>query len=305
MINEKTVYEMTQAELNYQYRNVILKHREADQAYKLMRPGAGKKAQKSNWLNFEKAYPPNDDEIEKIDFLNLMKASSKDKNAVKITVDAEDDVKKGAEAMLERDLKAFNSAYPSYTPGGHLPITPAKRAYDRYKTHYIAYSNLSDATLIAECEKVVLNSPDGPEYCFHIAHLTNEAWPEAERRIAESPWWSYMYAKMVLKGPFLDGEATIATSGQYAYRYAWFVIKDRFTQGEQAISQDPRASFFYAQRVIGGRFVQGEAAILEAEKEPGALPAAVSLAAEYRKWCIKIGTPIEYSSITVKVGALS
>ena len=89
------------------------------------------------------------------------------------------------------------------------------------------------------------------------------------------------------------------------YRYAWFVIKDRFTQGEQAISQDPRASFFYAQRVIGGRFVQGEAAILQAEKEPGAPPSALSLADEYRKWCIKIGTPIVYSSNTVKEGVLS
>ena len=81
--------------------------------------------------------------------------------------------------------------------------------------------------------------------------------------------------------------------------------KRGFIQGEQAISQDPRASFFYAQRVIGGRFVLGEATILQAEKEPGAPPAAVSLAAEYRKWCIKIGTPIVYSSNTVKEGVLS
>jgi hypothetical protein len=293
MNNEKTIYEMTQAELNDQYRYVILKHREADHAYKLMRSGGDKKTKKSNWLLFENTYPPNVDEVEKIDFLNLMKAASNDYDA------------NTAEPKHERAMEAFNSAYPAYTLRGHLPITPAKRAYDRYKTHYNAYSDLSDATLIAECEKVVLNSPDGPEYCFHIAHLTNEAWPEAERRIAESPWWSYMYAKMVLKGPFLDGEATIATSGQYAYRYAWFVIKDRFTQGEQAISQDPRASFFYAQRVIGGRFVLGEATILQAEKESGAPPTAVSLAAEYRKWCIKIGTPIVYSSNTVKEGVLS
>ena len=293
MNNEKTIYEMTQAELNDQYRNAILKHREADQAYKLMRSGGDKKTNKSNWLQFENTYPPNVYEVEKVDFLNLMKAASNDNDA------------NTAEPKHERAMKAFNSAYPAYTLRGHLPITPAKRAYDRYKTHYNAYSDLSDATLIAECEKVVLNSPDGPEYCFHIAHLTNEAWPEAERRIAESPWWSYMYAKMVLKGPFLDGEAAIATSGQYAYRYAWFVINGRFVQGEQAISQDPRASFFYAQRVIGGRFVLGEAAIFQAETDPDASASAVSLAAEYRKWCIKIGTPIVYSSNTVKEGVLS
>lgn len=312
MNNEKTVYEMSPKELNDKYQEVVLKHLEAEQAYKLMRFRAdketrksSKKVQLSNWLNFEKDYPPKSDELEKIEFLNLMKAPPKGKNADKNIVETEDDIEKGAKAKLERELKAFNSAYPAYIPGGHLPITPAKRAYDRYKTHYNACSDLLDVQLIAECEKVVLNSPDGPEYCFHIAHLTNEAWPEAESKIAESPWWSYMYAKMVLKGPFLDGEATIATSGQYAYRYAWFVINGRFIQGEQAISQDPRASFFYAQRVIGGRFVLGETTILRTEKEPGAPPSALSLADVYRKWCIKIGAPIEYSSNTVKVGVLS
>lgn len=312
MKNETKIYEMSQKQLNDKYQEVIMEHLEAEQAYKLMRFRAdketrksSKKVQKSNWLKFEKAYPPKSDELEKIEFLNLMKAPPKGRNANKKMVDVEDDIKEAADAKLDRELKAFNSAYPAYTPGGHLPITPAKRAYDRYKTHYNSYADLSDAKLIAECEKVVLNSPDGPEYCFHIAHLTNEAWPEAERRIVESPWWSYMYAKMVLKGPFLDGEATIANSGQYAYRYAWFVINGRFIQGEQAISQDPRASFFYAQRVIGGRFVLGEATILRTEKEPGAPPSALSLADEYRKWCIKIGTPIEYSSNTVKVGVLS
>ena len=290
MNNEKRIYEMTQSELNDQYRNVILKQREADQAYKLMGSGGDKKTKKSNWLNFEKAFPPMEMEVKKIEFLRLIN---------------EDEAKMAPETKYERVANAFSSASPAYSPRGHLPITPAKTAYERYKTHYNTYSDLSDATLIAECEKVVLNSPDGPEYCFHIAHLTNEAWPEAERRIAESPWWSYMYAKMVLKGPFLDGEATIATSGQYAYRYAWFVINGRFVQGEQAISQDPRASFFYAQRVIGGRFVLGEAAIFQAETDSDASASAVSLAAEYRKWCIKIGTPIVYSSNTVNVGVLS
>ena len=304
MKDKTKIYEMSSNELNDQYQVVILKHLEAEQASKLMRSGGDNKTQKSNWLNFEKAYPPKANEVEKVDFLSLMKAPSKDNGRGKKTIDSKDDIKKAVESKYEKEMKAFNSAYPDYVRG-HLPNTPAKRAFERYKTHYNAYSDLSDAKLIEECEKVVLNSPDGPEYCCHIAHLTNEAWPEAESRIAESPWWSYMYAKMVLNGPFLDGEATIATSGYYAYLYAWFVIRGRFIQGEQAISQDPRASFFYAQEVIGGRFVLGEAAILQAEKDADAPASIANLATEYRKWCIKIGTPLEHSSNTVKVGVLS
>ena len=295
---------MSQKQLNDKYQEVIMEHLEADQAHKLIRSGGDSKTQKTNWLNFEKAYPPKSNEVEKIEFLSVMKAASPNNEVNNQTANSNNDMKKVAASKYDKAMKAHKSAYPNYERS-HLPNTPAKIAYERYKTHYNAYSDLSDAKLIAECEKVVLNSPDGPEYCFHISSLTAEAWPEAESRIAESAWWSYMYAKVVLKGPFLDGEATIATSGQYAYRYAWFVINGRFIQGEQAISQDPRASFFYAQRVIGGRFVLGEATILRTEKEPGAPPSALSFADEYRKWCIKIGTPVEYSSNTVKVGVLS
>ena len=304
MKNESEIYVMSSKQLNDKYQEVILKHLEAEQAYKLMRSGGDKKTQKANWLNFEKAYPPKVNEVEKIEFLSLMKASSKENDANKKTANSKEDTIKVAESKFERAMKAFNSAYPAYARG-HLPITPAKTAFERYKTHYKAYSDLSDAKLIAECEKVVLNSPDGPEYCFHIASLTNEAWPEAESRIAESPWWSYRYAKRVLKEPFLDGETNIATSGYYASHYACFVIKGRFTQGEQAISQDPRASLFYAQKVIGGRFVLGEAAILRTELEADAPASIANLASDYRKWCIKIGAPLEYSSNTVKFGVLS
>ena len=63
MKNETRIYEMSPSELNDKYQEVILKHLEAEQAYKLMLPGANKKTQKSKWLKFEKAYPPKSDEL--------------------------------------------------------------------------------------------------------------------------------------------------------------------------------------------------------------------------------------------------
>mgnify|MGYP001373557597 CR=1 FL=1 len=147
-----------------------------------------------------------------------------------------------------------------------------------------------------------MNSPDGAEYCFHVASLRDEAWPEAEGKIAESPWWSYMYAKMVLKERFVDGEAIIATSGHYSYLYARFVLKGPFVQGEQAISQDPRASLFYAQKVIGGRFILGEATILQAENSANEQSPRPNLADEYRKSFIKSDVPFSWHSNNTEVG---
>ena len=101
MKDKTKIYEMSSNELNDQYQVVILKHLEAEQASKLMRSGGDNKTQKSNWLNFEKAYPPKANEVEKVDFLSLMKASSKDNGRGKKTVDSKDDIKKAVESKYE------------------------------------------------------------------------------------------------------------------------------------------------------------------------------------------------------------
>jgi hypothetical protein len=289
------IYDMNPNEIKIKYQEVIQKHLEAKQAYKLMNSREGKD-QQANWVHFEAAYPPAPTEVKKMEFLRLMIGTLNDNVGNNETVESKDDTKDPAATKMIRAKKAFKSAYPDYERS-RLPNTPAKMAYDRYKAHFNAHSDLSDAKLIGECEKVVLTSPDAAEYIFHISSLTDEAWPEAESVIAESPWWSYMYAKMILKGPFFEGESVIATSGHYAYLYARFVIKGRFIQGEPAISLDPRASLLYAQWVIEGRFALGEVTILAAEKSIDAPTSAVNLAiaTDYRDWCVKIGTPLEYN----------
>ena len=93
---------MSPNELNDKYQEVILKHLEAEQASKLMRSGGDNKTQKSNWLNFEKAYPPKANEAEKIEFLRLMKASPKDNDGKKRTVDSKNDVKRRSNQNMRK-----------------------------------------------------------------------------------------------------------------------------------------------------------------------------------------------------------
>ena len=298
MKNEKNIYEMSPEELNDKYQEVILKHTEAQEAYELMRKGGDKKTKKSNWLIFENNYPANPDEKEKVAFLNLMKDLVDSKTETKESLGEEINEKGADGSKFTTMMAAFESAYPDFKRG-NLPKTPAKRAYERYKRHF---SDYVDTKLVEECETVIMNSPDGAEYCFHVANLRNEAWPDAEGKIADSPWWSYMYAKMVLKDRFVDGEEVIATSGYYSYLYAHFVLKGRFVEGEQAISEDARASLNYAQKVIGGRFKLGEAAILQAEDIANEHASEPKLADEYRKSFIKGDVPFSWHSNNTEVG---
>jgi hypothetical protein len=67
--------------------------------------------------------------------------------------------------------------------------------------------------------QVILDAPDGAE-------------------------WACQVARMVLKGPFVEGEDKIAGSAEWGYRYAVEIIDGRFRKGEAAIMQDE----FYAER---------------------------------------------------------
>ena len=308
MESRTNIYGMSPTELNKKYQEAILKHVEAEEAYRLIRTYYGSKKEKlNNWLAFEKSNPPSPDEKEKVALLNLVKELLKPKPEAKEEIestespDAKSNDKDAERSNFTRMTNAFKSAYPDYEHG-HLPNTPAKMAYERFKRSFPDYL---DAKQIEECDMVVLNSPDGAEYCFHVANLRNQSWPDAERKIAESPWWSYMYAKMVLKGRFNDGEATIATSGQYSYMYANFVIKGRFVQGEQAISMDPRASLSYAQKVVRGRFELGETAIFQTENTAEKQTSMRNLADEYRKFCLKTDASISWHSNNTEVGGES
>jgi len=82
-----------------------------------------------------------------------------------------------------------------------------------------------------------------------------------ETEISKDDWYSYYYAKDVLKGRFEMGEDAISKDARYSYLYAIDVFKGRFKTGEKAISKSASYSCYYAEYVLKGRFEVGEKAI--------------------------------------------
>ena len=58
-----------------------------------------------------------------------------------------------------------------------------------------------------------------------------------ESILASDIYYSYFYARVVLKDRFELGEKTILMDCWYSYLYAMVVLKDRFESGEYSISR--------------------------------------------------------------------
>ena len=129
-----------------------------------------------------------------------------------------------AAAATEEERLEVRIQYPDYERG-HMPKTPALKAYEQLKRHVMTYSDTADEKLTKQFELVMLNSPDGPEYCFHTANYRQARWIEAEYKIGKSAWWSFMYAKFVIQGRFPAGEDVIRTEAKYARRYDRYLAR--------------------------------------------------------------------------------
>ena len=74
----------------------------------------------------------------------------------------------------------------------------------------------------------------GKQLSIHNAKIayefasTNGKFIEGEPIIAKSPYYSYEYARNILKGPFPLGEKAIAKIAEYAYSYSEFILKNHF-----------------------------------------------------------------------------
>jgi hypothetical protein len=66
------------------------------------------------------------------------------------------------------------------------------------------------------------------EACLKCSN-ENRRIPELEKLIATDPFYSYRYARNVIKGRFLQGEKVISTYPDYSYYYAVFVLKESFS----------------------------------------------------------------------------
>lgn len=79
--------------------------------------------------------------------------------------------------------------------------------------------------------------------------------------IATSLYYSYHYAKDVIKGRFELGEPIILQNVDVTFRYAKYVINGRWEEGEPIIATSAEFSHRYADEVLHDRFGIGENAI--------------------------------------------
>jgi len=76
---------------------------------------------------------------------------------------------------------------------------------------------------------------------------------ELEPLISKDAYWSYLYARNIIKGRWELAEPFILKDAYYSYLYALNVIKGRWELGEPTISKDAKYSYWYATDLIKGK----------------------------------------------------
>jgi len=157
-------------------------------------------------------------------------------------------------------------------------------------------------------ERLIAASPSHSyEYAIHLRDRFFMGEPE----IAKCKQYALLYAKDVIKGPFVQaesllakdantayhyaqmlgkrfhiGEAAISRCSNWAYFYALNVIKGRWHEGEKAIAKDATLAFIYAENVCHGPFREGERTILRSQQYTN----------QYRKLCARTN-PIRQAAL--------
>lgn len=79
--------------------------------------------------------------------------------------------------------------------------------------------------------------------------------------IASDAEYSVLYAKNIIKGPFVEGEESIKRNISCAYFYCKDVIKQRWYEVEEEIKKDAFCAYSYATQVIKDRWPEAEKSI--------------------------------------------
>ena len=87
-----------------------------------------------------------------------------------------------------------------------------------------------------------------PKWAFEYASEHGRD-KELEPTIAKDTYYSYYYAKEILKGRFELGEPAIAKNSFYSYSYAG-ILNGPFPLGEPVISKNETYSYYYANYVL-------------------------------------------------------
>lgn len=96
-------------------------------------------------------------------------------------------------------------------------------------------------------------------------NLSEEEIFDLECIVAENAYYSYYYAREILKGRFELCEVSTSKHPNDSVQYARDIIEGRFELGERAIAKNPTSSCEYAMDVLRGRFELGEKAIAKDE----------------------------------------
>lgn len=121
-----------------------------------------------------------------------------------------------------------------------------------------------------------------PFYSYEYARVIIKGrWPEGEPIIMKSPLCSYVYAKNVIQGRFIEAEPIIMKNPDYAYEYAQHIIKGKWPEAEPYIIKDPRHAVAYAMAVMNERWLEAERYIM---KDPMAAYMYTGLLANDLDW---------------------
>lgn len=107
-----------------------------------------------------------------------------------------------------------------------------------------------------------------PEYaCYYARDLFKGRWEDAEHTIAQDPRCAAIYAKYVLakdsnykyeNGRFPEAEPYIITDAYYSYYYAREILKGRWPEAEPTIMKEPNIASYYAFEVMKQRWPEAE-----------------------------------------------
>ena len=104
-----------------------------------------------------------------------------------------------------------------------------------------------------------------PQDIYKKAYAAQKRLPELEPMIVCDIYWSYLYARDVIKGRWSEAEPNIMQDSCYAYCYAKNVVGGRWLEAETFIMQDAVWSYCYAKDVIKGRWLEAESIIIQDE----------------------------------------
>jgi hypothetical protein len=154
------------------------------------------------------------------------------------------------------------------------PIIAKSRRYSNlYKRLLTKFRNKKKTTEAIDLKRLVTHPKKLKTYDTHISAeeaydrlLEGDKDPILLKVVAKDSGYACLYARDVLKGPFLIGEPAIAKDSWSAYGYAQYALQGPFKLGEPAIAKDSDYSYYYAKNVLKGPFKLGEPAIAEDAK---------------------------------------